>query len=208
MNKDLLMERIAALCKERGINLTTAFEQSGVGKNFRSNLKTSNPSKKNLFLLAEYFNVSVEYLLGEETTEDLARRTMGLVVEWLIDNNYEYSEEEDGTVYIAKDGDSIHLAMGDFANECMAIKKISEDGFELAMLDWERRTFASVEETHHNIISRSKNIINDSPHATLTINDTDLSKQERELIKMYREFSLEEQLALITYALKVKNGEV
>ena len=39
MNKELLMERITALCKEKGVNLTTAFEQSGVGKNFRSNLK-------------------------------------------------------------------------------------------------------------------------------------------------------------------------
>lgn len=41
MNKDLLIERIAALCKEKGVNVTTAFEESGVGKNFRSNLKTS-----------------------------------------------------------------------------------------------------------------------------------------------------------------------
>ena len=40
MNKELLMERITALCKEKGVNLTTAFEQSGVGKNFRSNMKT------------------------------------------------------------------------------------------------------------------------------------------------------------------------
>ena len=39
MDKELLMERITALCKEKGVNLTTAFEQSGVGKNFRSNLK-------------------------------------------------------------------------------------------------------------------------------------------------------------------------
>lgn len=46
MDKELLMERITALCKEKGVNLTTAFEQSGVGKNFRSNLKTSNPSDK------------------------------------------------------------------------------------------------------------------------------------------------------------------
>ena len=61
------MERITALCKEKGVNLTTAFEQSGVGKNFRSNLKTSNPSDKKLYLLAKYFNVSSEYLLGEET---------------------------------------------------------------------------------------------------------------------------------------------
>ena len=79
MNKGLLMERITALCKEKGVNLTTAFEQSGVGKNFRSNLKTSNPSDKNLYLLAKYFNVSIEYLLGEETEEDLARKALGLV---------------------------------------------------------------------------------------------------------------------------------
>ena len=70
MNKDLLIERIAALCKEKGVNVTTAFEESGVGKNFRSNLKTSNPSDKNLYLLAKYFNVTVEYLIGEENEED------------------------------------------------------------------------------------------------------------------------------------------
>lgn len=207
MNKDLLIERIAALCKEKGVNLTTAFEQSGVGKNFRSNLKTSNPSKKNLYLLAEYFGVTVEFLLGEESSEDLARKTMGLVVEWLIDNDYECEEEENGTISIGKDGNFIYLAMSDFAAECMAIKKVSEDGFELAMLDWERRNL-TVDLSHNNIINRSRNIINDSPNATLTVTETELSKQERELIKMYREFSLEEQLSLITYALKVKNGEV
>lgn len=94
MNKELLMERITALCKEKGINLTTAFEQSGVGKNFRSNLKTSNPSDKNLYLLAKYFNVSIEYLLGEETEEDLARKALGLVLEWLDDNGFEVQQDE------------------------------------------------------------------------------------------------------------------
>ena len=86
MNKELLIERIAALCKEKGVNMHTAFVESGAGKNFKSNLKTSDPSDKNLALLAKYFNVTVAYLLGEETTEDLTRRAMGLVIEWLIDN--------------------------------------------------------------------------------------------------------------------------
>lgn len=72
MNKEILIERIITLCEERDINLTTAFVESGVGKNFRSNLKSSNPSDKNLNLLAKYFNVSVDYLLGNETEEDLA----------------------------------------------------------------------------------------------------------------------------------------
>ena len=74
------------------------------------------------------------------------------------------------------------------------------------MFDWENRTFT--DNSHRNVINESRNVINESPNATLTVNDTELSKQERELIKMYREFSLEEQLNLITYALKVKNGEV
>lgn len=143
MNKELLLERIAALCKEKGVNVTTAFEQSGVGKNFRSNLKTSNPSKKNLYLLAEYFNVSVEYLVGEENTEDLTRKAMGLMIEWLTDNEYDISEDENNVYTIGKDGQYVYLTNADLATESLAIKATAEEGFELAMLDWERRNFAS-----------------------------------------------------------------
>ena len=113
MNKELLMERITALCKEKGVNLTTAFEQSGVGKNFRSNLKTSNPSDKNLYLLAKYFNVSIEYLLGEETEEDLARKALGLVLEWLEDNGFEVQQDERDDYSIGKDGHYIYLSSAD-----------------------------------------------------------------------------------------------
>lgn len=145
MNKDLLIERIAVLCKEKGVNLTTAFEQSGVGKNFRSNLKTSNPSKKNLYLLAEYFNVSVEYLLGEETDEDLTRKAMGLMLEWLTDNEYDIQEDENDTYTIGKDGNYIYVSNADLAMESLKIKADAEDGFELAMLNWERRNFEKSE---------------------------------------------------------------
>ena len=53
MNNDLLLKRIDELCTEKGVKKTTAFTESHVGKNFASNLKTSNPSQKNLALLAQ-----------------------------------------------------------------------------------------------------------------------------------------------------------
>ena len=65
MNKTVLIKRIENLCKERNITLNTAFLESGVGKNFKSNLRTANPTLGKLTLLALYFSVSREYLTGE-----------------------------------------------------------------------------------------------------------------------------------------------
>ena len=65
MNKTVLIKRIENLCKERNITMNTAFLESGVGKNFKSNLKTANPTLGKLTLLALYFGVSREYLTGE-----------------------------------------------------------------------------------------------------------------------------------------------
>lgn len=65
MNKTVLMERIENLCHERGITLNTAFIESGVGKNFKSNLKNANPTMGKITMLSMFFNVSREYLTGE-----------------------------------------------------------------------------------------------------------------------------------------------
>ena len=65
MNKDLILERIQILCDKKSISLNIAFVESGVGKNFKSNFKTSNPSIGKLTMLANYFGVSVDYLLGK-----------------------------------------------------------------------------------------------------------------------------------------------
>ena len=64
MNKDLILERIQNICNEKNITLNTAFVESGVGKNFKSNFKTANPSIGKITMLANYFGVSVDYLLG------------------------------------------------------------------------------------------------------------------------------------------------
>lgn len=205
------INRLDDLIKSKKLTRKQFLEDMKFGKNqityWEKNKTLPNPST--LSAIATFFGVSVEYLTGEETAVAYASRVMGLVVEWLNDNDYEYSEEENDTVVIGKDGDCTYYNRNDFINECMAIKKVSEDGFELAMLDWERRTFNNTVEdnSHHNIVD-SKNVINDSPNATLITNETSLSKQEKELVDMYREFSLEEQLNLISYALKIKNKEL
>ena len=65
MDKELLVKRLKELSEEKKITLTKAFIESGVGKNFISNMKTSNPSMGKITMLANYFNVSVDYLLGK-----------------------------------------------------------------------------------------------------------------------------------------------
>ena len=70
MNKTVLIKRIENLCNERNITMNTAFLESGVGKNFKSNLKNANPTLGKLTLLALYFGVSKEYLTGESNERE------------------------------------------------------------------------------------------------------------------------------------------
>lgn len=66
MDKQTLLKNIDFLCKQKGISRNTAFTESQVGKNFVSNMKKSNPTMGKITMLANYFNVTVDYLLGKE----------------------------------------------------------------------------------------------------------------------------------------------
>ena len=56
---------IQKLCDKRGIKPRAAYEESGVGRSFYDNIrKGSVPSVEKLQALAVYFNVSVDYLIG------------------------------------------------------------------------------------------------------------------------------------------------
>lgn len=72
MNIELLLQRLTDLAASRGESLNTVFLNSGVGKNFKSNLKNANPSLGKLTMLANYFGVSVDYLLGKTDEPALA----------------------------------------------------------------------------------------------------------------------------------------
>ena len=64
INTEILLSRIEKLCADRRISLNSAFIESGVGKNFKSNLKNAKPSVGKVTMLANYFGVTVDYLLG------------------------------------------------------------------------------------------------------------------------------------------------
>ena len=64
INTEILLSRIEKLCADRKISLHMAFVESGVGKNFKSNMKTANPSVGKITMLANYFGVTVDYLIG------------------------------------------------------------------------------------------------------------------------------------------------
>ena len=58
-------EKIKLLAKKQGISLNTLEERVGLGKNYIYSLKNKKtPSVEHIAKIADYFNVSTDYLLG------------------------------------------------------------------------------------------------------------------------------------------------
>ncbi len=81
-------ERIKKLAKARGITLGALEEKLGLSRNSIYTIKNKKPSAERLQLIADYFNVSTDYLLGrtdnpkiasdnEDTTVDLKKAVAG-----------------------------------------------------------------------------------------------------------------------------------
>ena len=79
-------ERIKELAKARGVTLGALEEKLGLSRNSIYTIKNKKPSAERLQLIADYFNVSTDYLLGrtdnpriasdevaDYTTEDLRK---------------------------------------------------------------------------------------------------------------------------------------
>ena len=64
-----MYERIDALCRERGVNITQMCRESGVPRATLSELKmgrTAALSAKNMDKLASYFGISTDRLIGKD----------------------------------------------------------------------------------------------------------------------------------------------
>ncbi len=60
------LERIKLLAKKQGKSLQKVSSDLGFGVNYFYRLKTQQPTADKLALIADYFHVSVDYLLGRE----------------------------------------------------------------------------------------------------------------------------------------------
>ena len=57
-------EKIKELCKKQGISLNQLEDKLGFSQNYIYSIKKGNPKVEHLQKIADYFNVSTDYLLG------------------------------------------------------------------------------------------------------------------------------------------------
>ena len=65
-------EIVKTLCEKHGISLNFLEEKLGLGKNSLYGLKRNQPSGERLQQIADYFNVSTDYLLGRTDNPAIA----------------------------------------------------------------------------------------------------------------------------------------
>ncbi len=65
-----MRQRIKDLCRKHEISMNALEKELGLGIGYISKLGKTTPSTKKIQLIADYFNVSVDYLMtGKEITE-------------------------------------------------------------------------------------------------------------------------------------------
>ena len=90
-------ERIKELAKARGITLGALEEKLGLSRNSIYTIKNKKPSAERLQLIADYFNVSTDYLLGRTDNPNIAKEeTVGGYTSLEIANMAESAMTFDG----------------------------------------------------------------------------------------------------------------
>lgn len=69
-------EIVKDLCEKQGISLNTLEDKLKLGKNSLYGLKRNQPSAERLQQIADYFNVSTDYLLGRTDNPSIAKDTV------------------------------------------------------------------------------------------------------------------------------------
>lgn len=72
------LEKIKELAKSRGISLAKLEESLGYSTNYFYTLKTKTPNSDRLQEIADYFNVSTDYLLGRTDNPNVASGSKGI----------------------------------------------------------------------------------------------------------------------------------
>lgn len=69
-------DRIKELAKKQGLSINLLEEKLGYSRNTIYNLKNSKPSTERISEIADYFNVSTDYLLGRTDNPAIAKDTV------------------------------------------------------------------------------------------------------------------------------------
>ena len=69
-------DRIKELAQKQGLSINLLEEKLGYSRNTIYNLKNSKPSTERISEIADYFNVSTDYLLGRTDNPSIAKDTV------------------------------------------------------------------------------------------------------------------------------------
>ncbi|HFU4559078.1 TPA: helix-turn-helix domain-containing protein [Streptococcus suis] len=78
-------EIVKELCKKHGISLNALEEKLGYSRNALYKLKTQKPSAERLQEIADYFNVSTDYLLGRTDNPRIASDETAVIDGQVVD---------------------------------------------------------------------------------------------------------------------------
>lgn len=70
-----------SLCKTKGVGLSTACKEAGLDQSAYTRWEDSCPAYKTLEKLSTYFNVSINYLLGENENDGISPKNEGLTAD-------------------------------------------------------------------------------------------------------------------------------
>lgn len=100
-----LKERIQALCKSAGKSMNQVETDLGFGKGYISKLGKSTPNATKIKLIADYFNVSVDYLMnGKDSAENELSARNERDIEKALKETLEQLDSQDGLMF---DGEAL-----------------------------------------------------------------------------------------------------
>lgn len=101
-------ERIKKLAKDRSKSLKQVAIDLGLGENYIYTLKTKQPTATNLEKLADYFHVSVDYLLGREDEKSVSDQKD---LKKFLDDNLNYGMTYDGQNLTDEEKERLKIAL-------------------------------------------------------------------------------------------------
>ncbi|NRG97215.1 helix-turn-helix transcriptional regulator [Streptococcus suis] len=78
-------EKIKELCRKQGISLNQLEEKLGFSQNYIYSMKKGNPKVENLQKIADYFHVSLDYLLGRTNNPRIASDETAIIDGQVVD---------------------------------------------------------------------------------------------------------------------------
>lgn len=101
-----LKKRIQELCKSSGISMNQLEQELGFGKGYLSKLGKSIPNVSKIQLIANYFNVTVDYLMTGEDSSDKKEVTLTprdeRDIEKILDQTKEQLLSQEGLMFDGK----------------------------------------------------------------------------------------------------------